>query len=340
MIQFQNIISTVDAHAAGEPLRIITSGLPLIPGDTILEKRRYMLEHFDHLRTLLMLEPRGHSGMYGCIITPPCTPDADFGVMFMHNQGYSTMCGHGIIAVTKVAVETGLVPVESGERLIRIDAPAGRILARAVVRDGRVADVSFENVPSFVFARDVAVDVDGIGKILVDISFGGAFYVYVDAEKLGVKVVPDQIDRLVVLGEEIKRKVMAAMSIVHPLEPDLEGIYGTIICEDLARTDAGVETRNVTIFADAQIDRSPTGTGTSGRLALLYAKGLIGQDERLINRSIIDTVFWGRVKGADRVGGFPAVLTEVGGAAHISGFHQFVLEPDDPLPKGFRIVGG
>ena len=342
MLEFSRVIHTIDAHTAGEPLRIITSGLPPIPGETILEKRRVMKERYDHIRKLLMLEPRGHSGMYGCIVTPPVTDDGDFGVIFMHNEGYSTMCGHGIIAVTKVAVETGMVEVDEGaeERIVRIDAPAGRITSRATIEEGRVTDVCFENVPSFVFARDINVPVEGTGDVEVDIAFGGAFYVYVDAEKLGVEVVPAQIDRLVALGEELKHRVMDRMEISHPLEPGLRGIYGTIICEAAKRTSEGIETKNVCIFADAQIDRSPTGTGTSGRLAQLYARGQIKEGEQLINRSVIDTVFQGRIKGFVKVGELKAVITEVGGEAHILGFNQFVLEPGDPLPEGFRITGG
>lgn len=340
MIKFKNIIHTVDAHTAGEPLRIITSGLPLIPGDTILAKRRYMLEHYDHLRKMLMLEPRGHSGMYGCIVTPPVTDDGDFGVIFMHNEGYSTMCGHGIIAVTKVAVETGLIVADSEEKTVKIDSPAGRITSKAIISEGRVVEVMFENVPSFVYARDVEVNVDGVGNVLVDISFGGAFYVYVDEEKLGVQVEPKQIDRLVELGEELKRKVMDKMEIVHPEEPGLHGIYGTIICSPLVVNDGVIESKNVCIFADAQIDRSPTGTGTSGRLALMHAKNQIKEHHDFINKSVIDTPFRGRVTGCKAVGAYDGVITEVGGAAHIMGFHQFVLEPEDPAPEGFRITGG
>jgi proline racemase len=340
MIEFSRIITTVDAHAAGEPLRIITSGLPLIPGKTILEKRRALLAHFDHLRKLLMLEPRGHSGMYGCLVVPPVTDDGHFGVIFMHNEGYSTMCGHGTIAVTRAAFEIGLVEGHEGENIVRIDAPAGRITSRAVIENGKVVDVSFENVPSFVFAKDVIVDVDGLGDVPVDIAFGGAFYVYADAERLGVKVLPGQIDRLVALGVELKRKIMDRMEVVHPLEPDLCGIYGTIICDPISRDADGVRAKNICIFADAQIDRSPTGTGTSGRLAQLHAKGQIKEGQLLSNRSLIDTLFWGKIIGSTAVGPFPAVKTLVGGAAHITGFHRFVLEPDDPLPHGLRITGG
>jgi len=340
VIRFKRVVTAIDCHTAGEPLRVITSGLPPIPGRTILEKRRYVSEHFDHVRKMLMFEPRGHSGMYGCIITPPTTPDGDFGVIFTHNEGYSTMCGHGIIGVTKVAIETGMIEAQDGTKVIRIDAPAGRVTAFADVVDGCVISVGFENVPSFVFARDVQIEVSGIGKVPVDIAFGGAFYAWVEAHHLGMDVTPSRMDELVKRGMEIKYKVMDRMSVVHPLEPDLNGIYGTIITGPVRPVAGGLDSNNVCIFADAQIDRSPTGTGTSARMALLRDKGIMSDGMTLTNRSIIDTVFTGRIKGLTRVGGFDAVIPEVRGMAYISGFNQLVLEPDDPLPEGFRITGG
>ena len=340
MMKFKHSITTIDAHAAGEPLRIVTSGLPRLPGKTILEKSRYMRENLDHLRSFLMLEPRGHSGMYGCIITPPVTPDADFGVIFLHNEGYSTMCGHGIIAVTKVVLEAGMIEVREGENVIRIDSPAGRVTAMARVANGEVVDVGFDNVLSFVHARDVLVDVDELGEVGVDIAFGGAFYVYVDAFRLGVEIRPENMDRLVRLGRELKQKVMDRFEVTHPTDSGLGGIYGTIICDPVERDGQTLTSRNVCIFADAQIDRSPTGTGTSGRLALMYEEGLIEPGWEFINRSIIDTSFWGRVVEERSENGLAGVLTRVGGTAQIMGFNHLVLEPDDPLPAGFRITGG
>jgi len=340
MIQLDRMITTIDAHAAGEPLRVITSGFPPVPGGTILDKRRYLKENLDHIRRMLMLEPRGHSGMYGCLLTAPATPDADFGVIFMHNEGYSTMCGHGIIAVTKVAVETGLIEAGEGSRMVKIDAPAGRINARAEIQNGRVVGITFENVPSFAYALDQKVKVSGLGEISVDIAFGGAFYAYVDAPALGVAVEIDQLDRLVELGVEIKQSVVAQMGISHPDDPDLGFLYGTIICDPVRKDGDRWLSKNICIFADAQIDRSPTGTGTSGRLALLHARGTIPEGGRFINLSIIDTVFWGRVIGETRVGEHKAVRTEVGGEAFISGFNQWVMETGDPVSDGFRLTGG
>jgi len=345
MIQFERMITTLDAHAAGEPFRIVTGGLPQLPGDSILAKRRYFRDNYDHLRTFLMLEPRGHAGMYGCVLTQPADPEADLGVIFMHNEGYSTMCGHGVIALTKVALETGLVDFglvegQGDQRVIRIETPAGLVVSRATLRHGKVAEVAFENVPSFVFQRGLKIELEDRGEVEVDICFGGAFYVYVEAARLGVRVRRERVEELARLGMEIKRQAMEAVRVVHPLEEDLGFIYGTIICEEPNPRPGGLESRNVTIFAEGQIDRSPTGSGTSGRLALLHAQGLIEEGATLINRSIIDTSFWGKIIGFDLVGGQAAVRTEIGGTAQMTGFHRFVLEPDDPLPVGFRLGGG
>ena len=340
MLKFQRIIQTVDLHTGGEPFRIVTSGLPPLPGRTILAKRRHMAAHRDHIRTFLMLEPRGHAGMYGAIVTEPEGEDGDLGVLFMHNEGYSTMCGHGVIALTKAVLELGLAEPKGGPDELRIDAPCGRIRARAEMEEGRVGQVSFRNVPSFVYQRDIEIQVDGIGPVRMDIAYGGAFYVYVEAEKLGARVVPEQIDRLTALGREIKLKAMEKYPVVHPLEEDLGFIYGTIIMAPYEETASGLVSKNVCIFADGQIDRSPTGSGTSGRLALAHDQGLIGPGQTLVNKSIIDTVFKGRIIGPDKAGERPALATEVSGSAQIMGFHQFVLEPDDPLALGFRLGGG
>jgi proline racemase len=340
MLHFINMITAVDAHTGGEPLRIITAGLPPIPGADILDKRLYLKQNLDHLRKLLMLEPRGHSGMYGCIVTPAVTEDGDFGVIFTHNEGYSSMCGHGIIAVTKALIEIGQIPSREGANTVRIDAPAGRVTAVARVEEGRVRQVEFENVPSFVYAADVPFALSGLGEIQADIVYGGAFYAYVDAAKLGLAVDPQYMEELVKRGMEIKYAVMEAMRIEHPLEPRIAGLYGTIFTAPLEQTEFGLHSKNVCIFADGQIDRSPTGTGTAGRVALLHHKGLFAEGMTLQNDSIIDTAMTGRIAGLTTVGAFPAVIPLVGGTAHIMGFNQLVLEPEDPLPQGFRITGG
>jgi len=337
-MQFKRTYSTIDVHTAGEPLRIVTAGIPFIPGDTILAKRHWVKTHLDHVRTALMYEPRGHADMYGCYLTPPVTPEADMGVIFMHNEGYSSMCGHGIIALASVAVETGMVPAVVPETRLGIDSPAGFIEAFVQWDGQQVAGVRFVNVPSFLYARDVTVETANFGTLTVDVSYGGAFYAYLEAEQVGFEVTPANINRLIQLGDEVKHATEAAMEIVHPLEPELRGIYGTIISQPQT-PPVGTKRaqRNVCVFADREVDRSPTGTGTAGRVAQLYARGQLALSEVLQNASIIDTVFTGTPLQATRVGSYPAVSVEVQGSAHITGFAQWVVDERDPVGEGFLL---
>lgn len=326
--------TTIDAHTAGEPLRIITGGFPEIPGKTILEKRQYARTHLDHLRRMLMFEPRGHADMYGCIFTPPVTPDGDVGVLFMHNEGFSTMCGHGIIGMVKVGIETGYFPAD--KTTIKIDTPAGRVTATAHLRNGQVERVSFLNVPSFVLKRDLHVNVPGVGKIICDIAFGGAFYAYVDIDKndLDVVLAPEDVSALIDAGRKIKYAVMDSVEIQHPNgDPDLNFLYGTI----LYRMQPGIHSRNVCIFADGEVDRSPTGTGVSGRLAIHHAKGELAVGETIIVESIIASSFTGRVIEETKVGDLSAIIPEVSGTAYITGRHEFLVDPNDPLMTGFLL---
>jgi trans-L-3-hydroxyproline dehydratase len=325
-------LTTIDCHAAGEPLRVITGGLPPIPGDTILAKRRYAREQLDPLRRALMWEPRGHADMYGCIFTEPVTPDGDLGVLFIHNEGFSTMCGHGIIGLVTVALETGLITPRDAAA-IRIDTPAGRVTARANFIGGRVRSVAFENVPSFAYALDQTVDVPGIGRVKYDVGFGGAFYAYCEADGLGVKLAPEEFRKLIEAGMAVKRAVMAALPITHPFEEDLGFLYGTIITS--APQDEGAHSRNVCIFAEGEVDRSPTGTGVSGRVALEYARGRLAIGEPFVVESLIGARFTGRVARTTTFGEFPAVVPEVEGSAWITGRNEFWIAPDDPLRNGF-----
>jgi trans-L-3-hydroxyproline dehydratase len=271
--------------------------------------------------------------MYGCIITPPVTPTADIGVLFLHNEGYSTMCGHGIIGITKVALETGLLPVTAPETTIRIDTPAGLVTATARVRGGQVQAVRFQNVPSFVLALDEAVDVPGLGSVRYDLAFGGAFYAYVRAAEVGVTCAPDDYRLLIERGIAIKNAVMASRDTPHPFEQDLSFLYGTIFVGPPVNEDA--HSRNVCIFADGEVDRCPTGTGVSGRLAIHHARGEIALDEPIVVESIIGTRFTGRVHDKTTFGPHPAIIPEVEGTAHIVGRHEFLIDPTDPLRHGF-----
>ena len=326
-------ITAIDAHTAGEPLRVITSGFPPLPGATILQKRQYAREHYDALRRAIMWEPRGHADMYGCLLTPPVTPDGDVGVLFMHNEGFSTMCGHGIIGLVKVGVQTGLFPATGAQTVVKIDTPAGRVTATAHLRDGQVERVSFLNVPSFLLVRERPVPVPGLGDVIVDIAFGGAFYAYVDAGALGLDLRPENVTRAIDIGMSIKRAVMASVQMTHPDgDPDLNFLYGTILVQMTPDTD--VQSRNVCIFADGEVDRSPTGTGVSGRLAIHHAKGELG-DETITIESLIGTRFTGRVARTTTVRGLPAIIPEVSGTAYITGRNELLIDPDDPLAEGF-----
>ena len=323
-------VSVIDAHAAGEPLRVITGGLDAIPGATIVAKRKYAREHLDGVRRGLMFEPRGHADMYGAIVTEPITPDGDCGVLFMHNEGWSTMCGHGSIALTTVAIETGMLPWKNS---VLIDAPAGRITARPKRDGAHVTSVAFENVPSFVVSLDDEVDVPGLGRIKYDLAFGGAFYAYVDVAQLRLDLAATDYRRIIDAGWRIKKEVMAARPISHPFEPELSFLYGTIIGGPAK--DPGGDARNVCVFADGEVDRSPTGTGVSGRVAIEHARRRLKTGTPFVIESIIGTRFTGRVLRETTFGPHAAVISEVEGSAWISGRGELWFDPSDPLRDGF-----
>lgn len=330
-------LTTVDAHAAGEPLRIVTSGYPRIEGTTMLEKRRFARERLDHLRRMLIDEPRGHADMYACALTEPVTEDADFGVLFMHNEGYSTMCGHAVVALVTAGIELGLFATEPTRDTVEIDTPAGRVSALPRIEGGRVRAVSFRNVPSFALALDREVEVEGLGRVRYDLAFGGAFYAYIDAASVGVSIRPDRVGRIVEAAMAIKRAVARSFPIRHPEgPPDLDFLYGVILVD----RDERFHSRNVCVFADGEVDRSPTGTGVSGRIALSVARGEAAIGESLRIASILGTTFDVRAVERCRVGGFEAVVPEVTGSAHVTGRHEFLLDPEDPVGVGFRLRSG
>ena len=331
------IIRAIDAHTAGEPLRLIVEGFPTIEGRTMLEKREWLRANHDALRTALMLEPRGHADMYGALLTEPERASSDAGVLFMHNEGYSTMCGHGVIAVATIAMERGLIsPRRDGE--IVLDTPAGQVIAhpRLVTKgnDRRVASVSFKNVPSFVLFAGVPVKV-GNRMVRADVAFGGAFYAIVDSEATGIPIQRERLPDLRRAGMDIKRLIEIALHVAHPLEPELCGIYGTIFTGPASTPEADL--RNVTIFADAEVDRSPCGTGTCAVMAVLSAMGVLGPEQTFTHESIIGTLFRGRVVSQLTVGEIPAIEPEVEGEAFITGESTFIIEDRDPLKHGFRV---
>lgn len=325
-------LKTIESHAAGEPLRIVIEGWPRIPGRTMSAKRRYAKEKHDHLRRVLVEEPRGHPDMYGAILTEPVTRDGDLGVLFMHNEGFSTMCGHGVIALVSSLLTTGILRAAGANRIVRIDTPAGRVTARAKLRQGVVESVAFENVPSFVYARDLHVNIRGIGTIRYDVMFGGAFYAYCDANDLKVELTPRELPRLIELGMQVKLAVMRSLQIQHPTDKDLGFLYGTIIC-DKPKPDR--PSRNVCIFANGQVDRSPTGTGVSGRVALEYVKGNLPLRKPLVVESVLGTRFTGKALRTTRVGKYEAIIPEIEGSAWTLGRNEYWIDPRDPLRTGF-----
>ena len=318
-------VAATDYHTAGEPFRIVTEGVPDIPGATVPDRREQAAasEEVDRVRRLLCHEPRGHADMYGCFLVPPDDPQADLGALFWHKDGYSTACGHGTIALGVWAVETGLVAApDDGEVDVTVDVPSGRVVSRVRRRAGVVEAVAFRNVPSFVVARDVDA-----GGVTVDVAFGGAIYACVPAERLGLSVVVDELPRLIEAGRDIKRTLAGTPAAAHPTDDRLSGVYGTILYEELDQ----LHHRNVTIFADGEVDRSPCGSGTSARCALLAEERRLRPGEVLRHDSIVDTTFLARVVAADGDG----VITEVEGTAYRTGEHRFWLDPRDALGTGF-----
>jgi proline racemase len=321
------LIKTVDYHTAGEPFRIVTEGVSPLPGPTIMEKRRYALEHLDHVRQLLVFEPRGHADMYGGFVTEPEDKAAELGVVFFHNAGYSTACGHGTIALVTWAIESGMVKVSGRTTEVSVDVPSGRLHTVAAIENGRVHSVRFRNVPSFVLHESIGIEVDH-RRIDVAVAFGGAFYAIVPASLFHLPVEPAYVPRFIELGRGIKAAIESQQQVAHPLMPGLEGIYGVVFTE---------ENRNITVFADGEVDRSPCGSGTSARLALMDRTGQLPRGTTLVHESVIGTRFSARVVGDARVGEISAVITEVEGSAHLTGYHEFVLQTDDPLGTGFLL---
>ncbi len=328
-------IETVDAHTEGEPLRVIIAGYPELQGSDLLAKRRHAKAEHDRIRKMLMWEPRGHADMYGCLIVAPVTAEADFGVLFLHNEGYSSMCGHGIIAVTRIALETGMLPMEEPVTQVGIDTPAGFVTAFARVDNGVVRSVFFRNVPSFVVALDAEVHVPGIGPLRYDLAFGGAFYAYVRADDAGVRCTTDHVADLIEKGMAIKHAVMAQRNIEHPVDDDLGFLYGTIFVAPPESRNA--HSRNVCIFAEGEVDRSPTGTGVSGRAAIHFARGEIRRGDPVIIESIIGSRFSVVIRKTTTFGPYPAVVPEVEGRTFVTGRHSFFLDPDDPFGNGFLL---
>lgn len=330
-----SVISAIDMHTGGEPLRILIDGYPEIKGESILEKRKYFRDHLDHIRKGVMWEPRGHADMYGAVLTEASTKNADFGTFFLHNEGYSTMCGHAIIALTKFVLDTGLVKKEGPNPELIIDAPPGQILSSAYLENGKVASVSFRNVPSFVCCRDEEIEVPGLGRIRYDVAYGGAFYALVEADQINLSLIPSGVSKLIEAGRLIKHAVMNSREIIHPFEPDLSFLYGTIFTGKPENPDH--HSRNVCIFADGEVDRSATGSGVSARAALHHARGELKPGESLVIESILGSTMKVKLVEQCSFGPYNAVIPEVTGTASFTGKNTLYFDPEDPLKNGFLI---
>lgn len=332
------MVTTVDYHTAGEPFRIVPEPGVDIAGVTVADRRMSAIDDpvVDGLRKLLCFEPRGHADMYGGLIVPPDDDGAHLGVLFWHKDGFSTACGHGTIALGAWAIDAGLVPIDpSGSTEVRIDVPSGRVTARVQTIEGRPAAIDFVSVPSQVLHQDVPVATSR-GELTVDVAYGGAIYAHLDAGAVGLEVTPEHLGDLIAIGREVKWAVNAMPEARHPTDDRLSGIYGTILYDDLGVDDEGrPHQRNVTIFADGQVDRSPCGSGTASRLAVLHADGLLQAGEWLVHDSIVGSRFLGRVVEASDTDGHEVVVPEVRGTAHRTGTSTFELDPHDELGVGF-----
>ena len=331
-------IRVVDSHTEGMPTRVVTGGIATLPGADMLARRAVFEAEHDHLRTFLMFEPRGHAAMSGAILQPPTRPDADVAVLFIEVSGCLAMCGHGTIGVATVLVEEGMVPVTEPVTRVRLEVPAGLVLADVEVEDGRARAVTITNVPSFVHATDVTVDVPGLGPVVIDVAFGGNFYALIPAERLGIPLEPAREQDLIRAGLAVIAAADAQVAPVHPEDDRIRGIEHLVVTapgDDGAAGGGPVDGRSATVIHPGWIDRSPCGTGTSARLALLHHRGELGVGTPYVHASFIDSRFEGRIAGTTTVGDRPAIVPTIRGRAWVSGRAEFVLDPTDPFPGGF-----
>jgi proline racemase/trans-L-3-hydroxyproline dehydratase len=335
MAEFLHIIAAVDVHTAGEPARIILSGLPPVPGITMTEKKQYMAHHLDHIRTLLLHEPRGHRDMFGVILVPPTIDQADYGILFMDSAGYIDMCGHSVMGATAALIEMGIIAAREPQTKIIFDTPAGLVESYARVAGNRIVEVSIANVPSFLYQRDVEIHLPDLGAIRIDVSFGGNFFALVPTECLGISVHPNHYAELVRLGIAIKEAVNRTLQVQHPTRPSIAKVELTEIYEK--PLPSALFSKSVVIFGQGQMDRCPCGTGTSAAMAMLYGKGELPLGVEFISESIIGTRFKGKLVKDVRVGGLVAVEPIITGNSYITGIQQFVADPSDPLKYGFMI---
>jgi len=333
-MKVSKMVTTIDTHTGGNPTRTVTSGAPTLIGSTMTEKMVYMSEHHDDFRRALMFEPRGHEVMSGCILTEPCDPTADIGVVFIETGGYLPMCGHDTIGVCTALIEGGIYPADKD--VLRLDTPAGLVEAKLDIDNGKVKRVTFTNIPSFLYRKDVTVQVDGLGELTLDIAYGGNFYGLVDARPLNLPLIPNRASDIIRLAIQIRDAVNAQIDVVHPEIPVIHGLTHIEFFSDPVSPLA--HCRNTVVVPPGGIDRSPCGTGTSAKVAALYAKGELAMNEEFVHESIVGSMFHAKVLVETEVGGLPAVVPQISGSAWVTGFHQFVFHEKDPLNDGFFLL--
>lgn len=328
------VFHAVDSHTEGMPTRVITGGVAALPGASMFERRQWFVDNADDIRRLLMNEPRGHSAMSGAILQPPTRPDADYGVLFIEVSGCLPMCGHGTIGVATVLVETGMVPVTEPVTTIRLDTPAGLVVADVAVEQGAAASVTIRNVPSFAYELDATVDVPGVGEVRYDLAYGGNFYAIVELERFGIPFDRAYSGRILDTGLAIMAAINEQRRPVHPENAEID------VCHHVQFVAAGSDakhSRHAMAIYPGWFDRSPCGTGTSARMAQLYARGELGLHTDFVNESFIGTRFTGRLVGESTVGGRPAVVPTITGRAWVTAMAQYLLDPTDPFPAGFEL---
>jgi len=334
-MRWKRLITAVDSHTEGEPARVVIGGVPYIPGKTMFEKKQWAEEHLDELRTMLMFEPRGHKDMSGSMLTAPASPEADIGVVFIEVSGFLPMCGHATIATCTVLVETGIIEPQEPVTRIALDTPAGIVHAEVSVENGVAKDVTFRNVPAFVYRRDVEVDVVTLGRVRVDIVWGGNFYAILPAANVGLEIIPERGKEIIDYGTKIREAIYEQVEVVHPTSSAINRCDHVRFVAPPSSPRA--TTKNVVFCGAEAIDRSPCGTGTCAEMALYHARGELGFNEEFVSESIVGSLFYGKLVEEAKVGPYPAVIPTIRGSAYITGIQQFVLDPRDPWPRGFYL---
>jgi trans-L-3-hydroxyproline dehydratase len=333
---FKRSISVVGCHAAGEVGDVIVGGVLPPAGATMFEKMRTMEREHDDIRRMLLCEPRGSVARHVNLLVPPTRADCDVGVIIMEPTEYVPMSGSNTIATVTVLLETGIVPMREPETVVMLDMPGGVVRATGRCRDGKCTSVEFENVPCFALQLDAQIDVEGVGRITVDIAYGGMFFAIVDAQRLGFRVEPAEARELAELGEKIRSAARSQLEVVHPANPDIRGV--TIVQFAQPYQGSGRSTRNTCIVSPGRSDRSPTGTGTCARMAVLHARGQMRVGETLVHSSIVGSEFRGRIKGETEIAGRPAIVPTIEGQAWITGFHTYLVDGSDPFPTGYAVA--